>query len=375
MRALLLKLTSMDSDAEAALRVIAYFDALSVRSATAEMVVRGAAAISEATAGLVLADGTVLRFDASGARMPGRQPTSRALQYSVGELHAWIERKDAVRSLDELVLERFALAAKSAVRERAGATASELADPTVFEMILSSRESVEERSLALRRIGLSPESTLIVLAVADEQPREDRDRGLEEALRRASTLGRARGARLASLGIVLVQTHPSDESRSDLQALREALCGTLPAESASFRCGISAPVSALDVTTGWDSARSALSFARPKADRAHAVEATELGAITALAAVPANVWMADWRVRALRELAETDTGRIDLDILETYLTQGSLRMSGQVLHMHHSSVAARLARLEEKLNLNFSAQPDLFQARLCLYAAVLVENN
>ena len=69
MRALILKLSSMDSETEAALRVIAYFDALAMRSASSDMIVRGAAAIAEATAGVTLADGATYRlFTERGTR-------------------------------------------------------------------------------------------------------------------------------------------------------------------------------------------------------------------------------------------------------------------------------------------------------------------
>lgn len=61
-------------------------------------------------------------------------------------------------------------------------------------------------------------------------------------------------------------------------------------------------------------------------------------------------------------------------MLDAYLTLGSLRMAGQALHMHHSSVASRLARLEERLRLDLTLPADLFQARLCLYAATLAGN-
>ncbi|HET8958594.1 MAG TPA: helix-turn-helix domain-containing protein [Microcella sp.] len=83
----------------------------------------------------------------------------------------------------------------------------------------------------------------------------------------------------------------------------------------------------------------------------------------------------DPRVKTVRAWADDESGSIDLDVLEAYLTCGSLRMAGQFLHMHHSSVASRLARVEEKLDLDLTMPAGLFHARLCLYAATLAANE
>jgi hypothetical protein len=52
MKGLLLRLSAVDADAEAAVRVIAYFDALVERGATPVELVRAAAGLAECPAGL-----------------------------------------------------------------------------------------------------------------------------------------------------------------------------------------------------------------------------------------------------------------------------------------------------------------------------------
>ncbi len=375
MKALLLKLSAIDSETEAALRVIAYFDALAIRSATAEMVVRGAAAIAEATAGLQFADGSVVRFDVRGAPVPGRPAGSPALEEVAGGVRVWIEREGPQRPFDRLVLERFALVAKGAAPERSPRKRTALADPAVVELVLSAREPMAERRIALRRLGFSPDHPVIMIAVAsDESVPFDHGR-IEQLVHAAAARSTATGARWGSLGAIVVQPSPGADAAVELAALRSVIARSGEERSTSFRCGMSAPVDALDAAEGWTSARDALRFARRRSGGASIVSAAELGAVAALASVSADVWARNWRVSALRELSGSESGLIDLEVLEAYLSHGSLRMAGQALHMHHSSVASRLARLEERLNLNFTVQVDLFQARLCMYAAALLDTE
>lgn len=369
-----MKLSSMDSDTEAALRVIAYFDALAMRSATAEMVVRGAAAISEATAGLRLPDGTSIRFDASGNRMKGAATAASRLELDVGDVHAWIERKGPARSLDELILERFALAAKGAVHERFPVAASELSDPSLLEVVLSVSEPVAERSVALRRLGVPPDSDLVVLAVSGRGTAAMTSECLNELLRRVQAFAHARAAQLGALGAIAIQTPPSHSHIEVVDAVQSALGPPRDGGGVVFRCGIGRTVTALDAAASWDSARTALRFARTPSSGPSFADADRLGAIAALADVSPEGWAADWRVSFLRELSATPSGTVDLEVLESYLTHGSLRMAGQALHMHHSSVASRLARLEERLELDLAVPTDAFHARLCVYAAALLEN-
>lgn len=104
------------------------------------------------------------------------------------------------------------------------------------------------------------------------------------------------------------------------------------------------------------------------------IDAERLGALSALSTVDAAVWERDPRVSPLRELSATENGRIDLAVLEMYLAHGSLRLAGSALHMHHSSVASRLARVEERLGLDLTNPHDVFDARLGLTALTLLES-
>ena len=374
MKALLLKLSAIDSDTEAALRVIAYFDALAMRSATAEMVVRGAAAIAEVPAGLALPDGTLVRFDPAGARLTGEPGDEPRSEQAAGDVRVWIERDGLRGPMDELVLERFALVAKSAPRERSPRAPSELADPSSLELILSESEPEAGRSVALRRLGLSPEAPVVMLAIADPAGEAVAPASVEELLRALAPHVRARGARLGALGAVIVQSHRPGDAEVMADAVRRSIVESGPGRAGGLRGGLGSPSPALHAATAWESARNALRFARARPNAASIVDARDLGLVAHLGSVSAETWAHDPRVRVLVELAQTESGALDVDVLDAYLTLGSLRMAGQALHMHHSSVASRLARLEERLRLDLTLPADLFQARLCLYAATLAGN-
>lgn len=374
MRALILKLSSMDSETEAALRVIAYFDALAMRSASSDMIVRGAAAIAEATAGVTLADGASQRFDPSGARLKGLAGRGRR-EHTVGQTTVWLERDGESEPLDDLILERFALAVATSVREQGATPPTALSDPAALEVILSNREPLAERSVALRRLGLVPDAPAVMIAVDDHHEGDGVGAHIEMILRDLSPRVRARGARLGSLGAVIVQAPPGPESGAVAAAVRTSLVeGHLDA-NARVRCGIGVTGPALDAPAGWESARTALRFARRRASGLSTVDAAELGPVAQLVHVSPDQWLMDPRVKTVRAWADDESGSIDLDVLEAYLTCGSLRMAGQFLHMHHSSVASRLARVEEKLDLDLTMPAGLFHARLCLYAATLAANE
>jgi hypothetical protein len=69
MKGLLLRLSALDADAAAALRVIAHFEVLLTGRLDAESLVRSTAGLAECPAGLEL-DGRIVRFGPSGAAPP-----------------------------------------------------------------------------------------------------------------------------------------------------------------------------------------------------------------------------------------------------------------------------------------------------------------
>ncbi len=76
MKGLLLRLSALDAGAEAAVRVIAYFDALVERGATPVELVRATAALAECPAGMDRPDAEPLRFRLDGSPAAGAVVTT-----------------------------------------------------------------------------------------------------------------------------------------------------------------------------------------------------------------------------------------------------------------------------------------------------------
>jgi DNA-binding PucR family transcriptional regulator len=57
--------------------------------------------------------------------------------------------------------------------------------------------------------------------------------------------------------------------------------------------------------------------------------------------------------------------------LEAFCRTGSLRQAAAELHLHHSSVAARLARVEQAVGWRLDTPGDRFRARLAVVARLL----
>lgn len=370
MKALLMKLSAMDSEAEAALRVIAYFDALTLRSATPEMIVRGTAALAETTAGLRTEDGIEHRFAPDGRRLTTASD-ARGHSQRAGSTTVWLEREGAAAAMDDLILERFALAVRAVGTD--GGENVDTVDTALVETALSHREPLEERSIALRRLGMSSSAHVCVVAIAPVGSPEnagDVGAGMLAMLRRSHN---ARGAMLGGTSAAIVPLAVSESS-----AVRDEVIGALrsalTAAPAPVRVGVGGASGAFEAHRSWAQARLGLRFSSPNRLDAAVIDAERLGALSALSTVDAAVWERDPRVSTLRELSATENGRIDLAVLEMYLAHGSLRLAGSALHMHHSSVASRLARVEERLGLDLTNPHDVFDARLGLTALTLLES-
>ncbi|ONH23020.1 helix-turn-helix domain-containing protein [Pseudofrankia asymbiotica] len=427
MKGLLLQLSALDADAESAVRVIAYFDALVAARADVASLVRATAALAECGAGLETADTGRVRYRQDGTPAPSErsaapeqperseQPEQPAADESAGLGHVsgwmrldddggrvWLERPGPPRPLDEIVLERMAIAARAiGTRVR---PSLHIADPALVELVLSDRESAEDRARALRLLGLLPDVAVRAVAIS---PPAGADVGVQAvALMARGRLGR-RTVRVAVLGrmaAVLIQdravaaspasdlrlalaerpssrtgtTVPQDGERDGTSpGGRQAGAGFDRSTSASTghwdaaaqpRVGIGGPVDGLDARVSWRQARLALRFAAPGSADALVVDYAELGSVALLADVPVDRLRSDPDVRALDVLAQGPAGPGDIAVLEAYCQATSLRQAAAVLHLHHSSVAVRVANLEDVLGWRLDEPEGRFRARLALLA-------
>ncbi|WAU79434.1 helix-turn-helix domain-containing protein [Streptomyces sp. Qhu-G9] len=362
MKGLLLRLSALDADAAAALRVIAHFEALlGAGRLDAASLVRSTAGLAECPAGLEVG-GRVVRFGPAGT-VPAESvgTVSGSAEFAPGG-RVWLERTGAPGPFDELVLEWMAIAAGvvHGGREQ-DSPPHQVADPALVERVLSEREAVEDRARALRLLGLAPERPLRVVAVAGASS--------------VAVLGRRElrpGVRVAAVGPLAVALVPGAASvAEELRAfVREQ-------GSEGVRIGVGGRVPALDAGASWAQARLALRFAVDVAglpDEA-VVDHDTLGPVALLADIPVDRLRAQADVRALAGLAEGRGGPAALAALTAFLRTGSLRHAAADLHLHHSSVAARMSGVESELGYRLSNPQDRFRAQLALYALRLAQQE
>ncbi|WP_207620896.1 hypothetical protein [Streptosporangium minutum] len=167
MEGLLLRLSTLDADAESAVRVIAYFDSLVRNHASVSVLLQATARLTQCPVGLVdSVTGRRMRVSSPGGAVersdaPTGPPAGRPLGSSLGSV--WIEREGPAHGLDEIVLERFAGAAEVTL-ERAAALAQAGNDPALVELVLSADAGEAERARALRLLGFGPAARVQVLA-------------------------------------------------------------------------------------------------------------------------------------------------------------------------------------------------------------------
>ena len=435
MKGLLLRLSALDADAEAAVRVIAYFDRLVESGATTREAVRATAALAECVVGWadttgatfrVAPDGTDLAAESPGEPSksvpvePGGSPAGAGANGGRPAARVWLERTGRSAPLDDLVLERLALTARLLGTARLRTPAPNLADPALVELVLAEREAREDRARAVHLLGLAAGRPVRVLAVRP-MPGQDPVAAAVALVCHGDAHGQ-HAVRVAAIGdVAAVLLQPSAGAEPELPALRAAVAeltrlgaptgnaapasrtaptravrtpgrttsgrttssrttsgratpssGQVTSSPTAGRAAVAAAALGgaappLEARRSWLQARLALRFAAPGAAEAF-VDHDALGTLALLAEVPAQRLRTDPDVLALDALAATRAGAQDVAALDAFCRTGSLRQAAAELHLHHSSVAARLARVEQAVGWGLDNPGDRFRARLALVA-------
>ncbi|MFI6734286.1 helix-turn-helix domain-containing protein [Nonomuraea sp. NPDC050451] len=336
MQGLLLKLSTLDADAESAVRVIAYFDSLLRDHVSVPTLLAATARLAQCPVGLLdAATGRRTRTSPRGAVDTPAEAPAQVRELSDGLGAVWMEREGPAHGLDEIVLERYAVAAEVTL-ERAAALARSGQDPALVELVLSAETDEAERARALRLLGFAPSAPLQALAIA--LPDRGPDRGLAAGLRAMGH--QVRATRIGDTEAVLVATTlPRDLPEGSRVGIGPELPGARAAES-------------------WAGARTALRFTGPH-DRV--MRWSELGALALFADLPepAVAGLAD--VRAMERLGEES-----LAAVRALCLAGSVRGAAATVHLHHSSMAARIARAESVLGFSLADAAGRLRAHLAL---------
>jgi hypothetical protein len=352
MYGLLLRLSALDADAASAVRVIGFFDALVEQGATIDTVLRRTASLAECAVGVRTADGQLSeRADPSGMVRFGEPPSGARVHRMPSGGVIWIERAGAPLPLDDLLIERFAIATTVALGRGARAV-GELDPAALLRVAISPVEDESMRRRVLARLGIDPASVVHLAAIAGEPDAVDTVAG-----QLCGDRPRAVATSVDTIRVVLCR-HP----------VRREL-----AVPVGTRVGLSGAHAALLLPSAWREARIALRYAQPSRHErppydigeAAVVAFDQLGAFAAFAErLTAEEINEIDDVRRLDQVATDSGDATALYTLEVVAATGSLRGAASVLHLHHNSVAHRVARAERELG--FSLNEPYARSRLLL---------
>ncbi|MER6028466.1 helix-turn-helix domain-containing protein [Streptomyces sp. NPDC001851] len=338
MEALAERLSQLDAQVEGAIRVVMFYDTLMRRRVDLPALARASAGLAECVAGIRLhGTGQSIRMSPDGREAPApRHPVSATTPITLDEEEigtVWLERPGPPVPLDDVLLDRLAIAA-AAVVERYGPARTTMADPALVELVISADSDEAARARALRLLGFAADLPVHVVAVRSPLP-------LDQVGRLLCPTRPVKAAPLADVGVILATT--VDRAR-------------VPA---GVRAGIGAAESP---DRSWREARTALRFTTA---RRPVVHHDALGALALLAQLPRNAARDNADVAAIARIAGNPA---DLETLDAYCAAGSLRRAADLLHLHHSSVARRLEQIGKTLAIDLTEPAGLLRAALALTA-------
>ena len=338
MEALARRLSNLDSHVEGALRVVMFYDTLMRRRVDLPALARASAGLAECVAGIRL-DGTgrTIRMSPDGKEPSATPPaasTTAPITLDEEEIGAvWLERPGTPGPLDEVLLDRLAIAA-AAVVERYGPARTTMADPALVELVISCESDEAARTRALRLLGFAADLPVRVVAVRSPLP-------LDQVAGLVCPARPVKAAPIADVGVILATT--IDPAR-------------LPAE-------VHAGIGTADTPDrSWRQARTALRFTTA---REPVVHYDGLGALALLALVSPDALRDNADVAAIARMA---TNPDDLETLDAYCATGSLRRAADLLHLHHSSVSRRLDQIGKALGIDLTEPAGPIRAKLALTA-------
>ncbi|WP_455361825.1 PucR family transcriptional regulator [Streptomyces sp. SYSU K21746] len=338
MEALAVRLSGLDAYVDGAIRIVAFYDTLMRRRVDPPALARASAGLAECVAGIRLhGTGRAIRISPEGQEVsapPASASTTVPVTLDEEEIGmVWLERPGPPNPLDEVLLDRLAIAA-AGVAERYGPARTTMADPALVELVISPDSDEAARARALRLLGFAAGLPVGVLVVRTPLP-------LDQVAALVCPARPVRAAPLTGMGVILAAT----------------------VDLARFPDGVRAGIGAADSPDrSWQQARTALRFTTP---REPVVHYDGLGALALLAQVPQDAARDNVDVAAIARIAGNPE---NLQTLQAYCDTGSLRRAADLLHLHHSSVARRLEQIGKSLGIDLTEPTGLIRARLALTA-------
>jgi len=265
------------------------------------------------------------------------------------------------RPLDYLVTERLATAIGATAVAKRNQAASEARVTAVVEKLLTAELSVQELARTARHGKLALDGSYVAIAVEQSPPNavslEALGAIVERALAERDTVARAGViGRIAGLVVLAGPTLPES-----LSAVERAAVGF------DVRLGVGDTAGLGALARSWEQATECLALGSlvGRGD-SKTIFFGELGVLHLLAQIPTSEVLASKLFHALNDSLAHRGSPSDIDVLEAYLEEGTLRRTASRVFLHHTSVEHRLKRIEEKLGLDLSQPPARFQAQLLL---------
>jgi hypothetical protein len=301
------RLTALDPEASATLKVVSYFDTLVGHEAGVETLLRGAAVLSGCPAGFLPGPpARALRMSPEGRPLPPGEPADWPSSPAGPETVVWLERGGPAHANDAMILERLALAvAISRSRHRPAAGLNR-----AIECVLDGSVPEQDRATAAARLRLDPRRLVRAVARPTGSPLDPhRD---EPAGRHPS-------------GII---STPFGLARAEIVPATAVVTG--PA-------GIGTAVEPVQLPQSWSAALIALRLAD---EHTPMVEADGLGTVLLLAEAADATAQPHPDIAVLETIAADGSALATLDALAQ---AGTVRAAASVLGVHHSTVQSRLA--------------------------------
>ena len=353
------RLTALDPDAGAAVRVIAYFDRLAESRAGLEALVRGAAVLAGCPARLADPERHVhVRVETDGTRRDTGTPPDPAwpaVRLSPGgTAMLWLERGGDGAGPAGVASGPGALARGGGGNARHGGPAATVLDPRPAQAAAPGQERTQHTPSVVDAVILERAAGAVRLVLDRTRGRAPaHDPALVETLLDATAPEPARLHAARRLGLDPTApasprgTEGTDRARANVSGDRPALPGPpLPAG----RLGVGPAVPVLELPRSWAEARTALRFTAegtPRDPGPRVVYADELGGVALLADLvpPGSEPPAD--ARSLEAAAATAPW---LPVtLHAITSTSSLRAAAAEINVHHSTLQERLAHAEHLL--------------------------
>jgi PucR C-terminal helix-turn-helix domain/GGDEF-like domain len=267
------------------------------------------------------------------------------------------------RPRDYLAVERLAVAVGiRAVRARSERTGSAHAPPATIERLLLGGLNEYELAEAARLARIPVDGHYLAAAFEHDPASALGAEPLAAVVEQAAN-GSSAVARTAIIGrtVALIASET-------LEAALPAIASKVQTStSVALRIGLGEAVHLDGIASSWQQAREALTLSQLARHESCITRFSDLGILHLLAQIPEETILGSSFFSRFVSCTTSSRGNpSDLDVLEAYLEQGSLRRAAATLFLHHTTVEYRLRRIEERLDLDLSQPSARFQAHVAL---------